>query len=179
LFGAGVGWMREEYDLAGRDWAHRGRVMDEYVQAMRVLWREEEPEFHGEHLDFPPVYFDPKPVHPGGPPIIIGGESAPAMRRAAALGDGWIGLGATPEQARGHVERLAELRAEAGRGDAPFEVTVGGQVATLDDVAAYAEAGVDRLLVRPWEHPREAAAQLDQFGAEIIAPLAAAGLASE
>lgn len=169
LFGAGVGWMREEYDLAGRDWEHRGRVMDEYVRALRVLWRDEEPQFHGEYLDFGPVYFDPKPVHAGGPPIIIGGESAPAMRRAAALGDGWIGLGATPEQARGHVERLGLLRREAGRGGEPFEVTVGGQVETLDDVAAYEAAGVDRLIVHPWGHPREAAEQIERFGAEVIA----------
>ncbi|MGD9935544.1 MAG: LLM class flavin-dependent oxidoreductase [Dehalococcoidia bacterium] len=66
----------------------------------------------------------------GGPPIIIGGESAPAMRRAAALGDGWIGLGATPEGARAHVEQLTALRREAGRERESFEVTLGGRVET-------------------------------------------------
>lgn len=176
LFGAGVGWMREEYELAGRDWTNRGKVMDEYVRALRVVWTEEEPEFHGDYLDFPPVYFDPKPVRPGGPPMIIGGESPPAMRRAAALGDGWIGLGATPDEARAHVQRLADLRQRAGRNDYPFEITVGGRVETPDDVRAYEDAGVDRLIVNPWAHPREAIPKLEQFGSEIISRLPAAGL---
>ncbi|MEZ4554477.1 MAG: LLM class F420-dependent oxidoreductase [Dehalococcoidia bacterium] len=171
LFGTGVGWMREEYELAGRDWGNRGRIMDEYVRALRVLWTQEEPQFHGEFLDFTPVYFDPKPVRPGGPSIIIGGESPPAMRRAAALGDGWIGLGATPEGARAHAERLTALRRQAGRDEEPFEVTVGGRVETLEEVRAYAEAGVDRLIVNPWSHPREAISSIEQFGDRIISRL--------
>lgn len=171
LFGTGVGWMREEYELAGRDWGNRGRIMDEYVRALRVLWTHEEPEFHGEFLDFAPVYFDPKPIRPGGPPIIIGGESPPAMRRAAALGDGWIGLGATPKEARAHVERLTALRQQAGRDHDPFEVTLGGRVETLDDVRAYAEAGVHRLIVNPWAHPREAIPSLARFGEHIVSQL--------
>ncbi|MGE0228718.1 MAG: TIGR03619 family F420-dependent LLM class oxidoreductase [Dehalococcoidia bacterium] len=175
LFGAGVGWMREEYELAGRDWRNRGRIMDEYVRALRVLWTQEEPEFHGEFLDFARLYFDPKPARPGGPPIIIGGESAPAMRRAAVLGDGWIGLGATPEEARAHVERLTELRRRAGRESEPFEVTLGGRVTTLDDVRAYADAGVHRLIVNPWMHPREAISTIEEFGDRIISRLSAGG----
>lgn len=169
LFGTGVGWMREEYDIVGADWEHRGAVMDEYVRALHVLWTEDEPEFHGQHLDFGPLYFDPKPVHPGGPPIIIGGESPPALRRAAAMGDGWLGLGHTPEEAAEIVAHLAKLREQAGRADQPFEVSVGGRVASVEDAERYAAAGVDRVLVQLWSTPREANEKLEEFGEQVIA----------
>jgi probable F420-dependent oxidoreductase len=171
LFGTGVGWMREEYDIAGADWEHRGAVMDEYVRALRVLWTDEEPEFHGEHLDFGPLYFDPKPVHPGGPPIIIGGESLPALRRAATLGDGWIGVGHTPESAAEMVSRIDELRARAGRADEPFEVTVNGRVTSVADAERYEAAGVQRVVVTPWSTPREASEKLEEFGERVISRL--------
>ena len=145
--------------------------MDEYVRALRILWTEEEPEFHGDHLDFGPLYFDPKPVHPGGPPIIIGGESPPALRRAAALGDGWIGVGHTPESAAEIVARLAELRARAGRADEPFEVTVNGRVGSVEDAERYAAAGVHRVVVTPWATPREASERLEEFGERVISRL--------
>jgi probable F420-dependent oxidoreductase len=171
LFGTGVGWMREEYDIVGADWEHRGAVMDEYVRALRVLWREEEPEFHGQHLDFGPLHFDPKPVQPGGPPIIIGGESAPALRRAATLGDGWLGLGHSPDSAAEMVSKLRELRAQAGREHEPFEVSVGGRVTSVEDVERYEAAGVDRLMVQLWSTPREADARLEEFGEQVISRL--------
>jgi probable F420-dependent oxidoreductase len=168
LFGTGVGWMREEYDIVGADWEHRGAVMDEYVRALRILWTEEEPVFHGEHLEFGPLYFDPKPVRPGGPPIIIGGESPPALRRAATMGDGWIGVRHTPESAAEMVARLNDLRTKAGRADASFEVTVNGRVTSVDDAQRYEAAGVQRVVVTPWSTPREAPDKLEEFGEQVI-----------
>jgi alkanesulfonate monooxygenase SsuD/methylene tetrahydromethanopterin reductase-like flavin-dependent oxidoreductase (luciferase family) len=138
---------------------------------LRVLWREEEPEFHGQHLDFGPLHFDPKPVQPGGPPIIIGGESAPALRRAATLGDGWLGLGHSPDSAAEMVSKLRELRAQAGREHEPFEVSVGGRVTSVEDVERYEAAGVDRLMVQLWSTPREADARLEEFGEQVISRL--------
>lgn len=92
ILGAGVGWMAEEFAIQGIDFASREERTDEIVDVLRSLWRDEVTEFHGEHVDLPPVYFEPKPPQSAALPIVFGGESPAALRRAARLGDGWIGL---------------------------------------------------------------------------------------
>lgn len=112
--GAGAGWSAEEYAALGVPFANRGRRFDEYLQAMRAAWTEDRASFHGEFVSFDDVVLLPKPVTPGGPPILIGGESPAAMRRAARFGDGWYGWWAAGELA----PHLAKLRRElelAGR----------------------------------------------------------------
>jgi probable F420-dependent oxidoreductase len=156
-FGVGIGWLAEEFAAAGVDFASRGARTREYIRALRALWTEAEPSLHGRFVDFDAVRFEPKPVQRPHPPIVLGGESAAALRRAAALGDGWYGVGHTPETARGQVERLRASLAEAGRGAAGFEITVShrGEL-TPDDLARYAEIGVHRAVSLPWRRGREA-----------------------
>jgi probable F420-dependent oxidoreductase len=94
---AGAGWMREEFDLLGQDFANRGRRLDEMIPALRELWRGGWVSWHGEHYDIPELMMEPHPEAPV--PILCGGESEAAMRRAARLCDGWLGT-ATPGMRR-------------------------------------------------------------------------------
>jgi probable F420-dependent oxidoreductase len=156
--GVGIGWLEEEFRAAGVDFASRAGRTRESVRALRVLWTEPEPAFEGRHVAFGPVRFEPKPVQKPHPPIVLGGESEAALRRAAAVGDGWYGVGHTPETAGPQIARLHALRDEAGRGALPFECTVSAGVPTLSraDLRRFADAGVDRVVCVPWSRGREA-----------------------
>lgn len=162
-FGIGASWLAEEWQAAGLDFHTRGRRLDEALAVCRRLWSEEVVEHHGEFFDFAPVMFEPKPIQQPGPPVHVGGESDAALRRAAQAGDGWIGITHTVESVRRPVELLAKLREDAGRSDRPFEITLGGPVATRDDVAGWEEAGVHRLIVAPWERSRDAIDGMRRF----------------
>lgn len=140
----GLGWTADEYSFTGNDWTTRGRKMNETIRALRVLWRDEHPEFHGDFYDFGPMGFQPKPAQQPMP-IHIGGGGPPAMRRAGQLGDGWYGMPSA-------IPQVNEERRAAGRADEPFEftaLTIGGGFpsAELDELAAL---GVTRAVVTPW-----------------------------
>jgi probable F420-dependent oxidoreductase len=156
--GIGVGWLAEEFAAVGVDFATRAARTRECARALRALWTEPEPEFHGRFFSFGPVKFEPKPVQKPHPPLVFGGETEVALERAAALGDGWYGVGHTPSSAAAQVGTLRPLLAAAGRAQAPFEITVSHSGLTLgrDDIERYAEAGVDRIVVLPWSRGREA-----------------------
>jgi probable F420-dependent oxidoreductase len=155
--GVGIGWLAEEFEAVGIEFETRAARTRECVRALRVLWTAAEPEFHGRWARFGPLRFEPKPVQKPHPPVVFGGESEAALRRAAALGDGWYGVGHTPESAAKQVQRLRALLVAAGRADDPFELTVSpGGPLDPDLVRRYADAGVHRLVVLPWRRGREA-----------------------
>ncbi len=168
--GVGVGWLREEFDAVAVDFESRGARARECVRALKTLWTAAEPEHHGRFFDFGPVRFEPKPVQRPHPPIVFGGETDAALKRAAALGDGWYGVGHTPESVRPQVEKLAALRDAAGRGAAPFEITVSAASGhpERDDVARFADAGVDRVVVLPWRDGRDAEPALERLAAAVL-----------
>jgi len=172
-FGIGASWLEEEWRAAELDFATRGRRVDESLGICKRLWTEPEVEHHGEHFEFAPVVFEPKPVQKPWPPILVGGESDAALRRAARAGDGWIGMGHTFESAAVSIARLRELRAAAGRGDEPFQICLGGEVRGPADVDRWAELGVTRLIVSPWPRSREALDGMGAFAA--LVGLAGAG----
>jgi probable F420-dependent oxidoreductase len=89
----GVGMARGEFAALGVPFEKRGRVMDEYIAAMKVLWSEDDPSFQGEFVAFEDIVFEPKPVQKPHPPLWIGGSSMAALRRAARVGDGWTPSG--------------------------------------------------------------------------------------
>jgi probable F420-dependent oxidoreductase len=120
--GAGAGWIREEFDALGIDFHTRGQRMDEMVVAMRKLWTGDVVEHHGRFFDFAPLQMSPAPGR--RIPIWFGGLSEVAMRRAAALGDGWLGIGNTPEEAAQILAKLRAQRSDAGRASEPFETIV-------------------------------------------------------
>ncbi len=142
LLGIGVGWLKEEFDAIGVPFADRGRRTDEYVAAMRELWSADVPSFHGEFVNFDGAYCRPQPVNKAVP-IIVGGHSKAAARRAGRLGDGFFpARGASPELID-LVKRSAE---EAGRDPEAIEITT-SLPDDLETIPTLAAAGVDRLLV--------------------------------
>jgi alkanesulfonate monooxygenase SsuD/methylene tetrahydromethanopterin reductase-like flavin-dependent oxidoreductase (luciferase family) len=112
------------------------------------------------------VAFEPKPVQRPHPPVSIGGDCPPALRRAARH-DGWIGLNRSAETVRAPVQTLAELRSAAGL-TRPFTITVGATVAGDADVEALSGAGVDRLIVSPWARTREVPDALTAFARRFL-----------
>ncbi len=165
--GIGAGWLAAEWAAAGLDFTTRGARLDEALEVCRKLWTEETVEHHGRFFDFGPVMFEPKPVQSPHPPVIIGGESPAALRRAAGH-DGWIGLSHTPASVREPLATIAGHRRAAGRDGVPFTVTVGGQVTGDADVDAFAAVGVNRLIVSPWERTRDVPDALTRFAARFL-----------
>jgi probable F420-dependent oxidoreductase len=180
VVGVGVGWMREEFEALGLPpFEERGAVTDEYIRAFKVLWTEDNPSFEGKYISFDDISFLPKPVQKPHPPIWVGGESRPAMRRTAELADGWYPLGSnptfpmgTPEQLKAGLERLAqyaqrfgrdpseietiyrthqfELKKEAGGSDRlPF---VGEAAQIAGDISRYRDMGVTSMV---WDFLRQ------------------------
>jgi len=165
--GIGASWLKEEWDVAGLNFATRGARVDEALDVCKRLWTEPEIEHNGEHFAFAPVAFEPKPLQPGGPPIAVGGDSKPALRRAALRGDGWIPMNTPLSGLAAARAEIAAMRKEAGR-DGEFTVTAMGSLQSPNDVDAYREAGVDRLVVFPWRKSAEAAEGLKQFAATFL-----------
>jgi len=120
--GCGAGWIQEEFDQLGVEFATRGKRLDEMIGVLRALWRGGMVEHHGKFFDFDRLQISPAPPAPLA--IYVGGVSAPALRRAARLGDGWMGTGQDPAEVPALLRRLRELRAEAGRASQPFETIV-------------------------------------------------------
>ena len=120
LLGIGVGWLREEFDAIGAPFDDRGPRTDEYIAAMRTLWQDEKPTFHGDFVNFDGAYCRPQPVN-GTVPIIVGGHSRPAARRAGRLGDGFFPARGAPAELFSLARQSA---AEAGRDPDALEITV-------------------------------------------------------
>ena len=165
--GIGASWLRAEWDAVGLDFDSRGARVDEAIAVCRRLWSEEVVEHHGEFFDFGPVAFEPKPVQRPGPALHIGGDGPAALRRAATVGAGWMPMNHKLEELGPSLAKLAELAEHDGR-TAPLEITLTGEVTDVDDVERYAEAGVTRVIVRPWSRSREALDGLRRFADSII-----------
>ncbi len=161
--GIGAGWLVTEWEAAGLDPRTRGRRLDESIDVCKRLWTEDVIEHHGEFYDFAPVMFEPKPIQRPHPPLVIGGESDRALRRAAQRCDGWIGMAHTPESVRAPIAKLRAYEAEAGRSDRPVQITVMGQVSARADIERWTEAGVDRLIVVPWTRSLDAVDGMRRF----------------
>jgi probable F420-dependent oxidoreductase len=148
MLGIGAGYLEPEFRAIGATFAERGAVTDEYLDAMQALWQDEHPEYHGRFASFAGVDAYPRPVQQPVP-VIAGGHSPPAYRRAVARAHGWYGHWLTPASA---AASLAGLRAAADRverpaglGDLEISVTPRGRM-TPGQAAELAEAGVHRLV---------------------------------
>ncbi len=145
LLGIGVGWLREEFDAIGASFGDRGRRTDESVAAMRCLWRDAEPTFAGNFVRFEKALCNPKPMQPGGVPILVGGDSPVAARRAGRLGDGYFPARATPETLPALLAEMRQAAAAAGRDADTIEIT-GGSVYDYDSARRFEDLGAARLM---------------------------------
>ncbi|MET8159064.1 LLM class F420-dependent oxidoreductase [Sphaerisporangium sp. NPDC005289] len=158
IFGVGTGWNREEMRDHGTDPRTRGALLNERLTAIKEIWTKDEAEFHGRYVDFDPMFCWPKPVQDPHPPIYIGGDGQAALARVAEHGDGWMPHSADdPARVRPQLDQLAEVA-----GDVPVIVASVSPDAEL--IAAYAEAGADRLaLSLPTLPEDETLHVLDEF----------------
>lgn len=156
ILGAGIGWLKEEFDAVGLPFNRRGKLMDEIIPLLRRLWTEEVVSHDGPYYSIPPIRFEPKPVDPAGIPIEIGGSSPPALRRIATMGDGWVEPGSPNiDELADKIALIHRYRREAGRDHLPFEVTViaNNIFNTPEDVRRAEEIGVTRIVVSPLNSP--------------------------
>ena len=184
ILGVGVGAIEQEMEAMGTPFKERGRFSDEAIAAMRALWTQAEPRFDGAFSRFAGMPFSPKPVQKPSIPIVIGGVSPAAIRRAARMGDGWQPLGLSPEALGAGLTTLREAARAHGRDAAQIPVslalslgtgragraTLGTEPAEIARTAkAYADAGLDALLVSTVTmDPAAARAALDTVAAALL-----------
>lgn len=166
-FGIGASWLEEEWDAMQLDFASRGRRVDEVVDVCKRLWTEATVTHHGEFFSFEEAVFEPKPVQKPWPPILVGGESKAALRRAARLGDGWIGMTHTFETAAEQIALLRRYLRDQNRDDATFQIVLGGPVSSRADIEQWDALGVTRMIVSPWRRSPEAVEGVRRF-AELL-----------
>jgi probable F420-dependent oxidoreductase len=174
VVGIGAGWLKVELDaVSTTPFAERGAVTDEYMDAMRTIWTNDKPVFHGKYVHIDGLLTDPKPVQKPYPPIWVGGESGPSMRRAARIGDAWYPIGSnnahlldTLPRLTAGIARIREMTKQAGRDPAAvgvvYRVKRHGQPApaatdgnrklftgtvanTIEDIAAVKDIGVTAI----------------------------------
>jgi probable F420-dependent oxidoreductase len=144
LFGVGGGWNEEEMEDHGTDPKRRFKVMRERIEAMKEIWTKDEAEYHGEFVDFPPLWSWPKPVQKPHPPVYLGGNGEHTLRRVIQYGDAWMPIPGRGAQIGDRMKELEAMAADAGRG--PIPVTVYGTMARDEVVGHYQEIGVDRCI---------------------------------
>jgi probable F420-dependent oxidoreductase len=149
IFGAGIGWMVEEFDSAASSFRTRGKRTDEILRILRTAWDTGRVTAQGSHYQFAEVNLRPQPAT--RIPIWIGGHSEAAVERSVTLGDGWIS-GRTLKDAAPLIEHLRERRIAVGRGGDPFDIAVSLYSSpTPAELDAHRHAGVEHLKVDPWE----------------------------
>lgn len=171
LLGIGSGWLKEEFTSLNLDFHSRGKMTDEAIESLRALWRDDPSSFHGRHYNFGPVNCFPKPIQKGGVPVLVGGHSPAAAKRAARYGDGFF-------PALGEPAKLSELFglmkaecAKVGRNPSEIELSCMGR-ANRDSLKALADIGISRVVVPPPGYEREAITRgLEKIGNEIVAVL--------
>ena len=195
ILGAGVGWMEEEFELLDTEpFAERGAVTNEYLRAFVELWTSDNPTFEGKYVNFSDITFLPKPVQKPHPPIWIGGQSKPAIRRAAQIGNAWHPVGAIPaaplepEELAENLVLLHDYAEKAGRDPSQIEVSVkaplydsnnsggprrrftGSPDEVRQDVQTYADVGVTHLIFDfRTADPHQTEDRMAQFSEEVMA----------
>ena len=195
ILGAGVGWMEEEFELLNTPpFSERGAVTDEYLRAFIELWTKDDPKFEGKYVSFSDITFLPKPVQKPYPPIWIGGQSKPAIRRAARIGDAWHPVGAIPatplepEELAENLVLLRDYAEKAGRDPSKIQVSVkaplydsgesggprrrfsGSADEVRQDVQTYSDVGVTHLIFDfRTADPHQTEDRMAQFAEEVMA----------
>ena len=162
--GIGGGWNQDEMENHGTEYKSRFSKMGEQVRAMKELWTKEEAEFHGEYVDFDPVWSWPKPTQNPHPPVLLGGESRYTLQRVVDYCEGWFPRGRNEEAVFKGLKVLDELAREADRDRGTISVSLFAAAPDPDALARYEEAGVDRCIFwLPPEGADEVLPRLDGY----------------
>ena len=154
LFGIGGGWNQDEMEDHGAVYATRFKLMREQIEAMKAIWTESKPEYHGDIVDFSPMMTWPKPVQKPHPPVILGGAFPWAARRAIRYGDGWYPNASSgdPEE---YVPAFRKMAEEAGRDPKSLSLRLGGAPDDLDKLKRFRDMGIDAVNVTLMSETRE------------------------
>jgi probable F420-dependent oxidoreductase len=171
IFGAGIGWMAEEFRLLGVPFEERAARTREYITVMKEVWGQETPHFTGKFVQIEQdLYFAPKPLQRPHPPIWVGGESLPALKRVVEFGDGWHTGPIALEEIKSSFARLRELMAAAGRDFSQLEITsmVDNRALSPADIRAYHDLGVHGLYgVAPGPDPASVLTVMREFAKKV------------
>lgn len=176
ILGVGAGWMEEEFEMLGVPFKRRGARLDEYIQLFKALWTEENPSFHGKFWQIEEVGFAPKPIQRPHPPIWVGGHSAPALRRAGRMADGWHAVGIEPDTLREQFQEVQRHAQEAGRDPASVSLSVRTRISLKDPPQAieqlqkYREVGVTHVVLEIFTRDLEQARSLMEVLAREVRP---------
>ncbi len=150
LFGIGAGYLKAEFDALGVKFEERGARTDEYIKAMRELWSSDSPEFDGEFVSYSGIQSRPRPARSGGPPIVVGGNSAAAFRRAVTSCEGWYGFAMDLAGTKSCLDALAQAESKYGRpaelGKLEISISPMGRPSE-EFYGGFEEMGVDRLIL--------------------------------
>jgi probable F420-dependent oxidoreductase len=177
VLGVGIGWLQEEFEAIGVPWEQRAQRTREYVEVMRKLWSEDRSSHDGRFVKFDGVRSFPKPANGRSVPIWFGGESAPALRRVADYGDGWIGFNLTADQTAAKIKRIENLLVANGRKRSDVELTVSPYTNAIraDDLARYRDAGAEEVALVALDVPRterEIVERLERMARDFVEPAA-------
>ncbi len=172
LLGIGSGWLQEEFDSLGLDFHQRGARTDEAIKSLRALWSPEAASsFHGKHFSFGPVKCFPKPVQKPGVPIIIGGHSPAAAKRAGRYGDGFFPALAETDKLKELFAMMSAEAKKAGRDPKQIELSCMGR-AKVDSLNALQDIGISRVVVPPPAYDPEGITRgLEKIANEVITKL--------
>jgi probable F420-dependent oxidoreductase len=169
LIGCGVGWNEEEFNNAtSLPWGRRYLALEETVQAQRALFTEAEPAFHGELIDFDPVWFEPKPLQPGGPPVIFGAMGPLGIKHTARWADGWMPVDVALPDIPQAITDFRQLVRDCGRNPDDVEITlVVMSEVTADLLNSYRDMGIDRCNIgvgmQNWDKPEIVMPMIEEF----------------
>jgi len=161
ILGIGAGWNVEEMENHGASYKHRWAIVREKILAMKQIWTEDEAEFHGEHVDFDPIWSWPKPVQAGGPPVWLGANSKWTFDRVAEYCDGWMPIGGSGSGGMSNLKAACEKR---GRDVNDITIALFGAPLDADNIKGRIDQGFDEILFGlPQSSPDEVLAQLDKI----------------
>ena len=182
--GVGVGVIEQELNALGSPFQRRGAITNESIAIMKELWTQEDPSFEGEFYSFSGMKFSPKPVQKPHIPLLIGGTSRAAIRRAARMGDGWHPTAMPPEELAENIQYLRQQTQAAGRDDSEIPISIsvpmqGGRAGRFSlgadpeeigpKVEAFANLGVERMVISPYsDDPQEMLAAAEMIGQHVL-----------
>ena len=182
--GVGVGVIEQELNALGSPFQRRGAITNESIAIMKELWTQEDPSFEGEFYSFSGMKFSPKPVQKPHIPLLIGGTSRAAIRRAARMGDGWHPTAMPPEELAENIQYLRQQTQAAGRDDSEIPISIsvpmqGGRAGRFSlgadpeeigpKVEAFANLGVERMVISPYsDDPEEMLAAAEMIGQHVL-----------